>query len=88
MPSDEDVAKWMLEQIGRHRPLYQDELATRLHRMHGGTVTYTNDNGNLAISKGVLKAFRKLSEDSIIWERGDRCWRLRELRDEPGRQQD
>ncbi|GAA5207582.1 DUF6953 family protein [Streptomyces thinghirensis] len=32
-------------------------------------LTYVNDNGNLAISKEVLAAFRKLSEGTVVWER-------------------
>jgi len=43
---------------------------------------YTNQNGNLAISKEVLEEFRKLD---VVWERDERCWRKRTNLDKPAR---
>jgi hypothetical protein len=48
---------------------------------------YLNENSNWAISKKVLAAFRKLTGDSIIWERGERLWRKRNQFDEKGKRQ-
>jgi hypothetical protein len=53
----------------------------------GEEFTYQNENGNRAIDRAVLKAFRALTEDTVIWERGQRMWRRREGFDESGRQQ-
>jgi hypothetical protein len=33
---------------------------------------YENENGNLAINRQVLKEFRKLTEKTVVWERGVR----------------
>jgi hypothetical protein len=52
------------------------------------TFTYINSNGNVAISKAVLTAFRALTAETVVWERGEKCWRKRERLDAPGRQQD
>jgi hypothetical protein len=44
--------------------------------------------GYLAIGKAVLKAFRKLTEKSVVWDREDRSWRKRKPNDSPSRMQD
>ena len=58
---------------------------TRLNLKFGSEFTYHNAKGNLAIDKRVLAAFKKLTGDSIIWERSLWLWRLRSLTDGPGR---
>jgi hypothetical protein len=78
----------MLRQIGPGKPLYQESAAWAISQKFGKAAVYTNTNGNLAIAKPVLAAFRKLSGDSVIWERGERCWRKRSSHDRPGRQQE
>ena len=83
----EDAAKWMLEQLERKRCLYQEAAASEIAKQFGDHFTYTNDNGNRAIHKDVLNAFRKLTKDSVVWNREDRFWRKREQGDAPGRQQ-
>lgn len=83
----EDVAKWMLEQIGE-RPLYQDKAAWEIKKRFGDAFVYSNENGNPAIAKPVLNKFRRISGDNVVWSRGDYCWRRRHPRDKPGRQQD
>lgn len=83
----EDVAKWMLEELGRVKCLYQETVVYEIASKFGDSFTYYNDNGNLAISAKVLAAFRKLSGDTVVWERGERMWRCRESHDGPGRQQ-
>ena len=67
--------------------LYQDTVVFQVIEKFGEKYTYTNQNGNLAIDKKVLKEFRKLTGDTVIWERGERLWRFREDYDEAGRQQ-
>jgi len=82
-----DVAEWMLEELKKDKYLYQETVVYDIAEKFGDEFTYTNDNGNLAIDKKVLDAFRKISETTVIWERGTRMWRFREDYDEPGRQQ-
>lgn len=82
-----EVAKWMLEELRRVKYLYQETIIYMISSKFGDQFTYYNDNGNLAIDKKVLSEFRKLTRDSVIWERGERMWRFREKHDDPGRQQ-
>lgn len=81
------VAEWMLDEVARVGFLYQETAVYDISENFGGEFTYENESGNLAISKAVLTEFRKISEKSVVWERGERMWRKREAYDEPGRQQ-
>ncbi len=83
-----EAAAWMVEQIKERRSLDQSDAADYLERAYSGELTYENENGNTAISKDVLAAFKKLTGDEVIWDRGYKEWRLRTKFDRPGRQQD
>lgn len=87
-PKPSDVARWMLEKIDADNPLYQYIAAADIREQFGNEFVHTNDNGNDAIAPSVLKAFRQLSAETVVWERTERCWRLRQAGDAPGRQQD
>ena len=86
-PTSESVANWMLEKIKSDGVLDQEVAVDHIFKKFGGGFTYENDSGNLAISKKVLSAFRKLTEEIVVWERGERRWRMRDKSDAPGRQQ-
>lgn len=75
--SAKEVATWMIDEMGASRWLYQETIVRKMKQTWGSDYVYTNQNGNLAIAKTVLKEFRKLTEDSLVWERGERAWRLR-----------
>jgi hypothetical protein len=83
----DDVAKWMLNELQQVKYLYQETVVYDIATKFGEGFTYYNDNGNPAIGKRTLSAFKKLTGDSVIWERGERMWRFREKHDESGRQQ-
>jgi hypothetical protein len=83
----DQVAQWMLDELKRVKYLYQETVVYDISSKFGEQFTYYNDSGNPAIDKKVLSAFRKLTGDVVIWERGQRMWRFRENYDEPGRQQ-
>ena len=85
--SPESVARWMLEQIEEHSVLDQASAVADISGLFGDMFTMENDCGNLAISKEVLVAFRKLTAENVVWDRNQRLWRKRESSDEPGRQQ-
>lgn len=87
-PTDSEVAAWMVEEFQRKKHLYQEEVVWEIKKKFGDSFVYDNENGNPAISKSVLKEFRKLTADDIVWERGERCWRTRITTDKSGRQQD
>ena len=40
-----------------------------------------------AIRRDVLRVFKKLSSDSVVWLRREHAWRLRDENDKPRRQQ-
>lgn len=77
----------MLDELRRTNTLYQEDVVFAIEEKFGEPFFYLNDAGNPAIAKSVLSAFRKLTEDTVVWERGERAWRMREPHDEKGRQQ-
>lgn len=82
-----DVAQWMLSAIQEQGELSQNNAFYEIGKRFGkGFITITN-SGSPSISRSVLTAFRKISDDVVIWERGDKRWRKREFYDAPGRQQ-
>lgn len=86
-PTAKDVAQWMLEEFKRQAEwLGQDDAAASIERLFGPQFVYQNDRGNLAISKEVLKEFRALTPDDVVWDRSERAWRRRESGDGKGRQ--
>jgi hypothetical protein len=81
----QQAADWMREQIEEHGVLYQDDAAAEITARFGDECTYENENGNLAISRDVLKKFRAVTEKTVVWESADRMWRRREEYDSSGR---
>jgi hypothetical protein len=88
MPSEADVAQWMLDEVRRDEELDQEYASYEIQSRFGDEFVYENENSNLAISKSVLDAFRRISKKDVVWERGSRRWRLRDSDDGPGRQAD
>lgn len=78
----------MLDQIERDQQLAQAEAADAIASKFGPEWIYENENGNPAIDKRVLRAFRNLSGDAVVWDRWDFCWRKRQAGDSPGRKQE
>ena len=76
-----DVANWMLDKIIKKRELYQNEVVYQIEEKFGSKFVYENRNGNLAISREVLKEFRKLTEKNVVWSRIEFCWRIRSADD-------
>jgi hypothetical protein len=79
-----DVAQWSVHQIRQRGQLTQKQVAYEIRREFGLEFTYTNKNKNPAIDKNVLKLFRELTADGVVWEQGSRRWRLRRPTDPPG----
>ena len=83
------VARWMLDEFERQDGyLAQEDAADTIGSKFGTAFVYDNENGNLAIDRKVLDAFRKLTAETVVWDRGERAWRRRDLNDPPGRQSD
>ena len=81
------VAEWMLQELTRVQFLYQEEVVYHIASKFGDKFTYDNQNGNLSIDRRVLAEFRKITSDTVVWERGERMWRMRADYDEPGKRQ-
>ncbi|MFI7157269.1 DUF6953 family protein [Micromonospora chalcea] len=81
------VATWMARQVRTNGVLYQDDAVEVILREFGDAFVYDNENGNIAIARPVLRAFRNLTNGSVVWDREHRMWRPREPSDAPGRQQ-
>jgi hypothetical protein len=81
----QDVARWTVEQL-EDGYLYQEAVVYRIQDKFGDEFVYWNENGYAAIARPVLRAFRKLTEGSVVWEHGERFWRKRESYDRPGHQ--
>ena len=75
----------MLEELTQGNVLYQDTVVYDIERRFGSSFTYVNDNGNLAIDKRVLKEFRKLTSDTVVWDGSERMWRFRDKHDDPNK---
>jgi hypothetical protein len=83
----EDVARWLLSQLREQQTLYQNVAVYGIIEQFGEDFAYHNDTGNPAIARNILAAFRRLTGDTVVWDRSERCWRFREGYDEPGRRQ-
>lgn len=84
----EQIAQWLLDELERKRNLYQFDAVREIEKRFGPEFTYTNDNGNPVIDRRVLKAFRSLTGDAVVWDRWDFSWRKRTPADKPSRKQE
>jgi hypothetical protein len=82
-----EVADWMLAKITKDKEVYQEDVVYEIEKKFGREFVYENESGNIAIGKNVLKEFRKLTEDIVVWERGARFWRMRVKSDPLGKRQ-
>jgi hypothetical protein len=78
MATAQEVAEWMLGEVTRNGELYQEAAVHYIVENFGHEFTYDNENGNLAIRRDVLAAFRKVTENSVVWDRENRLWRKRD----------
>lgn len=79
------VAQWMLQQIILEDCIYQDDVVDYLVKSKQEHLLTENPDGNQVVGKTVLLAFRKLTEENVVWVKPDRYWRFRVPEDEPGR---
>jgi len=86
--SSRDVAQWILGLLDSRREITQVNVVSWVRQKFGTDFIYTNKNGVQALSKKVLREFRKLSGDNVVWENGAKQWRRRTPSDRPGRRQD
>jgi hypothetical protein len=58
----ETIAQWMAARLEEHKRLYQADVVGDIAATFGDDFTYLNDNGNPAIDKRILRAFRKITQ--------------------------
>lgn len=75
MVTAKTVADWMFQTINQTGYMYQGAIVSEIQKKYGGSFVYQNENGNLAISKDVLKIFRSLIKDKFEWDKGEKAWR-------------
>jgi len=84
----EVIAQWMMDQLDQAGRLYQADAASSIVKRFGPEFIYENENGNPAIDRRVLRAFRRISRDTVVWDRWDFCWRKRKEGDASSRKQE
>ena len=82
-----EALDWIYSVINSRQPLYQYELVDHLNGKFPDLV-YQNDAGNDAVDKALLRRFNSETADTVVWERREKLWRLRERYDDPGRSQE
>jgi hypothetical protein len=82
-----DVARWMLDQVKAMGFLFEDEAAFAIERNFGKEFLRDDDEERRGMVLRVLTAFKELAGDTVVWQREDQLWRLREADDLPGWQQ-
>ena len=82
-----DIAKWMIKELDDQEVLYPEWAVWEIQELFGDDFISENENGNISISKNVLKEFRKLTEREVVWMRSEKAWRrLYEDEEYEGRQ--
>jgi PIN like domain len=83
-----DVARWMRDELDRTGSLSQADAVTGIVNEFEPGVIYANERGNPAIDPLVLREFRELTKDNVVWDRFALTWRHRQPGDAPSRKQD
>ncbi|GAA4376722.1 DUF6953 family protein [Paeniglutamicibacter cryotolerans] len=71
-----EIAQWILDLIHEEKTVSQESVVPRIAEAFGDEWVYTNENGHPAINREVLKAFRKLRDETVRWDREERCWTI------------
>lgn len=80
------IARWMLSEIEKHGCIYQDDVVDYLVKSKSDKFLREHSDGNLVIGRGVLDAFKILTESTVVWVKPNFYWRFRVPEDEPGRE--
>ena len=81
----DNVVVWMLNLLEKDTCLYQDDVVDYLVKNNANDMLKENSDGNLVLNNNVLNAFKKVTEDNVVWVRSGFYWRYRVAEDEPGR---
>ena len=75
----------MLSNLEKHGWLYQDDVVDFLVKNDQKKYLKENSEGNLVLKLSVNSAFKKQTEENVVWVKPDRYWRYRIAEDELGR---
>ena len=87
MTMPEQIGVWMLAEVLRGGLLYQQDIASDIARLFGEEFAPSDASGHRTIPREILREFRRVSGDSVIWLGHDAVWRKRQPGDRPGRKQ-
>lgn len=79
------IVLWMLNLLEKDTCLYQDDVVDYLVKNNANDMLKENSDGNLVLNNNILNAFKKATEDNVVWVRTGFYWRYRVAEDEPGR---
>ena len=69
------VIDWMLSNLEKHGCLYQDDVVDFLVKNDQKKYLKENSEGNLVLKLSVNSAFKKQTEENVVWVKPDRYWR-------------
>lgn len=75
MSNPTDVAQWMFSEVTSKGVLHQDEAAAHITKHFGSHFFNETDTGSRSLDQKVLRAFRKLSEATVTYDKSARAWR-------------
>jgi hypothetical protein len=84
-PTAAQVAERLRDEFESKGYLHQQEAVYIIESEFGSEFVYENENGNPAIDRRVLRAFRGLTEATAAWDRWDKSWQ-RKVPGQEGRQ--
>lgn len=79
------VIALMLRLLEKDTCLYQEDVVDYLVKNNANDMLKENADGNVVLNNNVLNAFKKVTEDNVVWVRSGFYWRYRVAEDEPGR---
>lgn len=69
------ICEWMIDQLQERKQLYQRQVVDFIRSQYGDKYLYTNENGNPAIEKIVLREFRQQAKGRSAWDKHGSYWR-------------
>lgn len=81
----EVIALWMLSMFRKTGGLTQKQAVWGIRELFGPEYLKAGPRGRQTLPQTILKAFRQLDPDGIVWSTQRRAWRPRQPEDPPGR---
>ncbi len=75
----------MIAQLQNDGCLYQDDVVDYIVRSGNESLLKENADGNLVLDRRLLKSFKDLTNNNVVWVQSDFYWRYRVSEDEEGR---